>query len=68
MTLEKRPGPSVAMKKGNGKWSFYVYPDGIPKEADEYATEAEAAAASYKTLLIWEANGHTYGPLGAITS
>jgi hypothetical protein len=58
----------MPLPKENGKWTFHVYPDGVPEEAGEYDTEELAAVASHKVLLIWEANGHTYGPLGAITS
>jgi hypothetical protein len=68
MTLEKRPGPGMAMPKENGKWSFHIYPDGAPKEFGEYATEEEATVAAHQVQRIWEANGHTYGRLGAITS
>jgi hypothetical protein len=68
MTLEKRPGPSKPLPKENGKWTFHIFPNGVAQESGEYDTEEAAADASFKTLRIWEANGQTYGPHGAITS
>ena len=48
-------------------WTFYVYPEGVAREAGDYINEDEAKEASFKVLLIWEANGCTYGPIAAIT-
>ena len=60
MKNEPKPAPSAPFLKENGKWSFYVYPDGSAKEAGEY-TEEEAAKQSFiKMYRLWEANGQSY--------
>jgi hypothetical protein len=66
-SLEKRPGPSKAFRKDNGKWTFHIFPDGVAQEFGEYDTEEAAAEASDKILQIWQANGHTYGLIGTIS-
>jgi hypothetical protein len=30
------PGPATPFYKVPGKWTFYVFPNGIPEEANEY--------------------------------
>lgn len=68
MSKETRPGPGPAFKKDNGMWTFYVYPEGVPREAGDYADEETAREWSARALRHWEVNGFTYGPIGAIVS
>ena len=49
-------------------WTFYVYPEGVPREAGDYADEETAREWSARALRHWEVNGFTYGPIGAIVS
>jgi hypothetical protein len=51
------------MKKENGKWTFYVFPDGKECEAGQYETEAAAKEARFKALLRWGSSGEKYGSL-----
>jgi len=66
-TLAVRPQPDGAFQKPNGKWTFFIYPEGRPIEAGVFASKAEAADASAKALLVWETNLWTYGPIAALT-
>jgi hypothetical protein len=66
MNTNRHLGPSPAIKKANGQWTFYVYPDGEEREAGQYETEAEARDARFKAVLSWGANGEKYGSLGVI--
>ena len=45
MNTDKHSAPSPPIKKDNGKWTFYVFPDGEEREAGQYETEAAAKAA-----------------------
>ena len=45
MNTERHPAPSPTIKKDDGKWTFYVYPDGSECEAGQYETEAAAKDA-----------------------
>lgn len=66
MNTAKNPAPGPAIKKENGKWTFYIYPDGTEREEGQYETEASAKDARFKALLRWGANGEEYRPLGRI--
>jgi hypothetical protein len=68
MSKEKRPGPGPAFQKDNGMWTYYVYPDGVPREAGDYASEEAAKEWSARALRHWEVNSYTYGSIGAIVS
>jgi hypothetical protein len=61
MSDEKQPAPGPTIRKANGKWTFYVYPDGKESEAGQYETETAAKDARFKALLHWGANGEKYG-------
>jgi hypothetical protein len=63
---KQRPGPGQPFKKENGKWTFYVYPDFVPREAGEYLDQDAATEAFRKVLQDWDANGATYGSLATI--
>ena len=65
MNADKQPGPSPALKKPDGKWTFYVYPEG--KEAGQCEAKATATEARFKAVIRWGANGQKYGPMGVIT-
>ena len=67
MNTEKHSAPSPAIKKDNGKWTFYVYPDGREREAGQYDSEAAAKDARFKALLGWGANGERYESSSSIT-
>jgi hypothetical protein len=63
------PQPGIAFQKAEGKWTFYIYPDGVQREAGEFADESTANEASVTALRIWEANnGKQFGPASVITS
>jgi hypothetical protein len=49
-------------------WTFYVYPDGVPREAGDYASEEAAKEWSARALHHWEVNNYTYGSIGAIVN
>lgn len=66
-TIHNRGPVRVRLSKERmGTSTFHVFPDGIAREAGEYLDEDTAREASLKVLLIWEANGYAYGPLGTI--
>ena len=65
MNTDKHSAPSPPIKKDNGKWTFYVFPDGKEREAGQYETEAAAKDARFKALLRWGSNGQKYGSLGS---
>ena len=65
-TRKQRPGPGEPFKKENGQWTFYVYPDFVPREAGEYIDQDTATEAFRKVVQAWDANGYTYGPLPTI--
>ena len=67
MNTEKHSAPSPAIKKDNGKWTFYVYPDGKEREAGQYETEAAAKDARFKALLRWGAMGEKYESLDCVS-
>jgi hypothetical protein len=60
MNADKQPGPSPALKKPDGKWTFYVYPDGKQHEAGQYESKSAATEARFKALIRWGANGQKY--------
>ena len=64
MNTDKHPAPGPAVKKGNGKWTFHIFPHGLDCEAGQYETEVAAKDARFKALLRWGSNGETYPPLG----
>jgi hypothetical protein len=57
---KQRPGPGMPFRKENGKWTFYVYPDFIPREAGEYLDLGSATEAHRNMLQTWSSNGCTY--------
>jgi hypothetical protein len=62
------PQPGIAFQKPNGSWTFYIYPEGVQREAAEFVDEATANEASVTALRIWEANdGKQFGPISVIT-
>ncbi len=62
-----QPPPGTAFKKENGMWTFYVYPDGVQREAGDYPDEETAKDWSIRALRIWEVNGYKDGPIGIIS-
>jgi hypothetical protein len=54
------PGPTTPFYKEKGKWSFYVFPMGVPEEAGDYPDEGTARAASWEVYRTWQANGCRY--------
>jgi hypothetical protein len=65
MNTAKHTAPGPTLKKENGKWTFYVFPDGEEREAGQYDTEAAAKDARFKALLRWGSNGQRYESPGA---
>ena len=63
MNTDKHPAPSAAIKKNNGMWTFYVFPDGQEREAGQYETETAAKNDRFKALLRWGSSGERYGSL-----
>ena len=51
MNTDKHSAPSPPIKKDNGKWTFYVFPDGEEREAGQYETEAAAKDARFKAFI-----------------
>ena len=68
MNADKHPAPGPTIKKDNGKWTFYVYPNGQERESGQYETESAAKEARFKALLNWGANGEKYGPASFVTT
>ena len=64
MSNEKQPAPGPTIKKPNGKWTFYVFPNGEQQEAGPFDSEAAAKDARFRTLLQWGSNGNKYAPVG----
>ena len=60
MTNKTQPGPTTPFYKERGKWTFYVFPNGVREEAGEYPNEAMARAASWDTHRAWQTNGYRY--------
>jgi hypothetical protein len=68
MNSNSDPQPGVAFQKPSGSWTFYLYPDGVQREAGEWADQEAANEASVTALRIWEANGgKQFGLVGVIT-
>ena len=60
MNTDRHPAPSPTIRKANGEWTFYVFPEGRQQEAGQFETEAAARDARFKTLLLWGSNGEKY--------
>jgi len=60
MTFDRHPAPGPTIRKANGQWTFYVFPDGRQQEAGLFETEAAAQKARFNTLLRWGSNGEKY--------
>jgi hypothetical protein len=60
MKTKTHPGPTTPFYKSRGKWTFYVFPNGVGEEAGDYPDEETARAASWKTHCVWQANGCKY--------
>jgi hypothetical protein len=52
--------PTVPFCKKNRQWTFYIFPDGVQKEAGDYPDEEAARTASWKTYRTWQASGCKY--------
>lgn len=63
MSNDKHPAPGPAIRKPNGKWTFYIFPEGEQQEAGQFDTESAAKDARFKTLLQWGSNGKKYAPM-----
>ena len=53
MPNKTQPGPTTPFYKEKGKWSFYVFPRGVPEEAGEYRDEETARAVSCGLFHEW---------------
>ena len=42
MNSDRHPAPGPTIRKPNGQWTFYVFPDGQQREAGQFETEAAA--------------------------
>jgi hypothetical protein len=60
MTTDKHSAPSPPIKKANGKWTFYVFPEGQEREAGQFESESAAKDARFKALLRWGSSGQRY--------
>jgi hypothetical protein len=63
MNSDKQPAPGPTIKRSDGKWTFYVFPDGHQQEAGQYDSESAAKDARFKVLLQWGSNGKKYAPV-----
>jgi hypothetical protein len=57
------PPPSTAFHEENGKWTFFIYPNGEPKESGEYSSKELANRAALFAHQMWQANGESYVPM-----
>ena len=65
--MSKEPAPSIPFQKENGKWAFFIYPQGVETEAGEYPTREAAEQWFIKAMRLWEVNGFIYsGNVGSI--
>jgi len=60
MRSAKHPGPTTPFYKAKGKWTFYVFPNGVQEEAGDYRDEESARAASWEAHRAWQSNGRSY--------
>lgn len=60
MNNDKHPAPGPTIQKDNGKWTFYVFPEGNEREAGQYESESAAKDARVRVLLQWGSNGKKY--------
>lgn len=58
--------PSNPYQKANGKWTFDVYPKGVPTEFGEFSDLASARADLDKTTELFVNFGETYAFLDGI--
>jgi hypothetical protein len=63
MKTPGEPSPSTAFSKGNGKWTFFTYPNGNAEEAGEYSSKELANRGALFAHQLWQANGESYGPM-----
>jgi hypothetical protein len=61
MKRGEHPGPTTQFYKSKGKWTFYVFPNGVVEEAGDYPDQESAKAASWDAHRAWQANGRKYG-------
>jgi hypothetical protein len=61
MSDKTQQSPTVPVyKKDLRVWTYSIFPEGVEKEAGEFADEEAARAASWKTYREWQANGCKY--------
>jgi len=58
--------PSNPYQKSNGKWTFDVYPNGVPTEFAEYPDLGSARADMDKTTTLYCSNSDSYEFLSGI--
>jgi hypothetical protein len=63
MKTHVESSPSTAFYKGNGKWTFFTYPNGKAEEAGEYSSKELANRAALFAHQMWQANGESYSPM-----
>jgi hypothetical protein len=63
MNTDEQPAPGPTVKKPDGKWTFYIFPDGQQQEAGQFESEAAAEDARFRTPLQWGSNGKKYAPV-----
>lgn len=60
MASGPKPAPTAPFLKENGKWSYYVYPDGTAKEGGQFVDEQTAMQSFITMYRLWEVNGQSY--------
>ena len=58
--------PSNPYQKSNGRWTFDVYPNGVPTEFAEYPDLKSARADMEKTTALYCSNSDSYQFLSGI--
>jgi hypothetical protein len=61
MSDKMQQSPTVPFyDKALRKWTFYIFPEGVQKEAGDFQDEETARAASWKSYRAWQANDCRY--------
>ena len=61
MSDKTHQSPTVPFyKKAIRTWTYYIFPEGVQKEAGDFQDEETARAASWKSYRAWQANDCRY--------